>query len=56
MGRKDRIIIVNETALRRREAKQRKKKKIIGMVAGVTAVVAIAVGVILVKNIVSSKL
>lgn len=53
MGRKDRIIIVNETALRRREAKQRKKKKIIGMVAGVTAVVAIAVGVILVKNIVS---
>lgn len=55
MGRKDRIIIVNETALRRREAKQRKKKKIIGMVAGVTAVVAIAVGVILVKNIVSSN-
>ena len=55
MGRKDRIIIVNETALRRREAKQRKKKKIIGMVAGVTAVVAIAAGVILVKNIVSSS-
>ena len=53
MGRKDRIIIVNETALRRREAKQRKKKKIIGMVAGVTAVVAIVAGVILVKNIVS---
>ena len=55
MGRKDHIIIVNETALRRREAKQRKKKKIIGMVAGVTAVVAIAAGVILVKNIVSSS-
>lgn len=55
MGRKDRIIIVNETALRRREAKQRKKKKIIGMVAGVTAVVAIVAGVILVKNIVSSN-
>ena len=55
MGRKDRVIIVNETALRRREAKQRKKKKIIGMVAGVTAVVAIAAGVILVKNIVSSS-
>ena len=55
MGRKDHIIIVNETALRRREAKQRKKKKIIGMVAGVTAVVAIAAGVILVKNIVSSN-
>lgn len=53
MGRKDRIIIVNETALRRREAKQRKKKKIMGMVAGVTAVVAIVAGVILVKNIVS---
>ena len=53
MGRKDRVIIVNETALRRREAKQRKKKKIIGMVAGVTAVVAIVAGVILVKNIVS---
>ena len=55
MGRKDRIIIVNETALRRREAKQRKKKKIIGMVAGVTAVVAIVAGVILVKHIVSSS-
>ena len=55
MGRKDHIIIVNETALRRRKAKQRKKKKIIGMVAGVTAVVAIAAGVILVKNIVSSS-
>lgn len=55
MGRKDRIIIVNETALRRREAKQRKKKKIIGMVAGVTAVVAIVAGVILVKNIVFSN-
>ena len=55
MGRKDHIIIVNETALRRREAKQRKKKKIIGMVAGVTAVVAIVAGVILVKNIVSSS-
>ena len=55
MGRKGRVIIVNETALRRREAKQRKKKKIIGMVAGVTAVVAIAAGVILVKNIVSSS-
>lgn len=55
MGRKDHIIIVNETALRRREAKQRKKKKIIGMVAGVTAVVAIVAGVILVKNIVSSN-
>lgn len=55
MGRKDRIIIVNETALRRREAKQRKKRKIIGMVAGVTAVVAIVAGVILVKNIVSSS-
>ena len=55
MGRKDRVIIVNETALRRREAKQRKKKKIIGMVAGVTAVVAIVAGVILVKNIVSSN-
>ena len=55
MGRKDRIIIVNETAFRRREAKQRKKKKIIGMVAGVTAVVAIVAGVILVKHIVSSN-
>ena len=55
MGRKDHIIIVNETALRRREAKQRKKKKIIGMVAGVTAVVAIAAGVILVKHIVFSN-
>ena len=55
MGRKDRVIIVNETALRRREAKQRKKKKIIGMVAGVTAVVAIAAGVILVKHIVFSN-
>ena len=55
MGRKDRVIIVNETALRRREAKQRKKKKIIGIVAGVTAVVAIVAGVILVKNIVSSN-
>ena len=55
MGRKGRVIIVNETALRRREAKQRKKKKIIGMVAGVTAVVAIVAGVILVKNIVSSN-
>ena len=55
MGRKDRIIIVNETALRRREAKQRKKKKIIRMVAAVTAVVAIVAGVILVKNIVSSS-
>lgn len=55
MGRKDRVIIVNETALRRREAKQRKKKKIIRMVAGVTAVVAIAAGVILVKHIVFSN-
>lgn len=55
MGRKDRIIIVNETAFRRREAKQRKKKKIIRMVAGVTAVVAIVAGVILVKHIVSSN-
>lgn len=55
MGRKDRVIIVNETAFRRREAKQRKKKKIIRMVAGVTAVVAIVAGVILVKNIVSSN-
>lgn len=55
MGRKGRVIIVNETALRRREAKQRKKKKIIGMVAGVTAVVAIVAGVILVKHIVSSN-
>lgn len=55
MGRKDRVIIVNETALRRREAKQRKKKKIIRMVAGVTAVVAIVAGVILVKHIVFSN-
>ena len=55
MGRKDRVIIVNETALRRREAKQRKKKKIIGIVAGVTAVVAIVAGVILVKHIVFSN-
>ena len=55
MGRKGRVIIVNETALRRREAKQRKKKKIIRMVAGVTAVVAIVAGVILVKHIVSSN-
>lgn len=55
MGRRDRIIIVNDTALRRREAKLRKRKKLMMIAAAVAAVVLIVTCVVLVKMAVSSK-
>lgn len=55
MSKKDRIIIVNERVLDRREARQRKNKKIATIVLAVVLVVLLVGGIILVKSLLSSS-
>lgn len=54
MGRKDRIIIVNDEALDRREVRQQRNKKIATIVLAVVGVALIVGGIVLMKSLVSS--